>query len=239
VLFSALAGRPLSQRPSLRDGDRAKRLRQTGELLRAFHGAPRALAERPKPYDLAAEVSAVARASEHVEVLLPGAASRIAAVLERACELYDRLEPECPVLAHGDFKLDHVWLAPEGLTLIDLDRCCVADPALDIGKLLADLHWWHLTADHAGLRQAQRDFLDGYAAVASSALVRRARVYEAILLVKIAARRVALFDRRWQPLTEVLLARGENVLADLERECRQRECRSQRARAQRLGRAAA
>jgi thiamine kinase-like enzyme len=233
VLYSALAGRPLSQRLGRRDGNDTKRLRQTGGLLRAFHRAPPALAQQRKPTDLVAEVNAVARATEHIKVLLPGAALRIANILERARELYDLLPLESPVLAHGDFKLDHVWPAPEGLTLIDLDRCCVADPALDIGKLLADLHWWHLTADRAGLRLAQRDFLDGYGALASSGRVSRARVYEAILLVKIAARRVALFDRRWQRLTELLLAHGENVLAELGR-----ECRPQRARAPRLARAA-
>jgi Phosphotransferase enzyme family len=234
VLYPALAGAPLSLRLMRRGGDRAKRLRQAGALLRTLHHAPLALAARQDPHELAAEVRAVARAGEHIYMLQPRAASRIAAILERAQEVHDRLPHERATLVHGDLKLDHLWAAPEGLTLIDLDRCCVADPALDIGKLLADLQWWHLTADRAGLRQAQRDFLDGYVAVASSARVNRARVYEAVLLVKIAARRVALFDRRWHPLTEVLLARGENVLADLER-----ECRAQRARTRRVARAAA
>lgn len=220
VLYPALAGGPLSQRLTRRDGHGAKRLRQAGALLRTLHQAPLALAAQPEPHDLAAEVSAVARASEHIEVLLPGAASRIAAILDRARELYDLLPPESPALAHGDFKLDHLWLAPEALTLIDLDRCCIADPAFDIGKLLADLHWCHLMAPRDRVQQAQRNFLNGYVAATSSPRVRRARVYEAILLVKIAARRVPLFDPRWQTLTEALIARGENVLADLEYECR-------------------
>jgi aminoglycoside phosphotransferase (APT) family kinase protein len=234
VLYPALAGAPLSRRLMRQCGDRAKRLRQAGALLRVLHDAPRALAAHEVPYELAAEVRAVVRASEHIRVLQPEAAPRIAAILERAQVLHDRLPHEPATLVHGDFKLDHLWLAPEGLTLIDHDRCCVADPALDIGKLLADLRWWHLMADRAGLGQARRDFLDGYAADPSSPRLSRARVYEAILLVKIAARRVALFDRRWQPLTEALFARGENVLTDLER-----ECRAQRARPRRLARAAA
>jgi aminoglycoside phosphotransferase (APT) family kinase protein len=217
VLYPALAGGPLSKRLARRDGG-AKRLRQAGALLRTLHRAPLTLADRRDPYQLASEVSAVARASQHIRVLLPGAASRIATILDRAQELHDELPRELPTLAHGDFKLDHLWLAPDGLTLIDPDRCCVADPAFDIGKFLADLHWWHLMADRAGLPQAQRDFLDGYVAVASSPRFLRARAYEAVLLVKIAARRVALFDRRWRPLTEAFITAGERTLAELERE---------------------
>jgi aminoglycoside phosphotransferase (APT) family kinase protein len=220
VLYTALAGGPLSQRLMRRGGHRAKRLRQAGVLLRVLHQAPLALAAQQKPYELAAEVCAVARASEHIHALLPEAASRIAAILERAQELHDRLPNERATLVHGDFKLDHLWLAADGLTLIDLDRCCAADPALDVGKLLADLHWWHLTTDRAGLHQAQRDFLDGYAAVPSSGRLGRARVYEAILLVKIAARRVSLLDRRWHALTKALISRGERILTDLEHDVR-------------------
>jgi aminoglycoside phosphotransferase (APT) family kinase protein len=229
VLYPALAGGPLSKRLARRDADGAERLRQAGALLRTLQRAPLTLADRRDPYQLASEVSAVARASEHVKVLLPGAASRIAAILERAQELHDRLPRERPAFAHGDFKLDHLWLAPDGLTLIDPDRSCVADPAFDIGKFLADLHWWHLMAGRAGLPQAQRDFLDGCGAVASSPRVLRARVYEAVLLVKIAARRVALFDRRWRPLAEALISRAERTLAELERERHpRRTSRSQR-----------
>jgi aminoglycoside phosphotransferase (APT) family kinase protein len=154
----------------------------------------------------------VARASEHVQVLLAGAAPRIAATLERARELNERLPQVRPTLVHGDFKLDHLWFGPDGLTLIDLDKCCLADPALDIGKLLADLHWSDLARGRKGPFDGQEDFLRGYGATPDSPLVRRARLYEAILLVKIAARRVPLFDRRWQPLTERLLDHAEGIL---------------------------
>jgi thiamine kinase-like enzyme len=220
VLYPALSGAPLSERLAHPDGD-SHLLRRAGAFLRTLHRGPLTLADRPDEYELATEISAIARASERIKVLLPGSESRIAAILGRAQELHERLPRDRPAIAHGDFKLDHLWLTRSGLTLIDLDRCCVADPALDVGKFLADLHWWHLIADRTGVREAQREFLDGYVAVPSSPLMRRARVYEAVLLVKIAARRVA-FDRRWRPLTEALIARGEKTLSVLERECRTR-----------------
>jgi hypothetical protein len=222
LLYPALSGAPLS-RYLVRSGDGERHLRQAGALLRALHRAPLALADRPDQYELADEIRAVARASQHIQVLRPRSESRITAILDRARELYDRLPRDRPTVAHGDYKLDHLWSVRGRLTLIDFDRSCIADPALDIGKFLADLHWWHLMADRAGLREAQRAFLGGYAAVPSYSLIRRARVYEAILLVKIAARRVPLFDRGWHPLTEALIARGETTLAALERECRARQ----------------
>jgi aminoglycoside phosphotransferase len=221
LLYPALTGGPLSQRLAC-SGEGAHHLRRAGALLRALHRAPLELADWPEQYELADEISAVARASQHVRVLLPGAEARIAAILDRGRELYDRLPQERPTVAHGDYKLDHVWLTRGGLTLIDLDRFCVADPALDVGKFLADLQWWHLMAGRAVVRDGQRSFLDGYGAAPSSSLVRRARVYEAVLLVKIAARRVPLFDRRWRPLTEALITSGERTLAALDRECRVR-----------------
>jgi aminoglycoside phosphotransferase (APT) family kinase protein len=221
VLYPALCGGPLSQRLARSDAD-SHLLRRAGAVLRTLHRGPLTLADRPNQYELAAEISAIGRASQHIPVLLPEAKPRITALLVKAQELHDRLPQEHPAVAHGDFKLDHLWLGRDGFTLIDLDKCGVADPALDIGKFLADLHWWHLMADRTGVPEAQREFLDGYGAVRSSSRVRRARVYEAVLLVKIAARRATLFDRRWHSLTEDLVARGEKSLAVLERECRAR-----------------
>jgi aminoglycoside phosphotransferase (APT) family kinase protein len=220
VVYPGLAGAPLSRRLRGRGAHRTRQLRRAGALLRTLHRAPSAIAAQQEPHNLAAEVRAVARASEHIRALEAEAAPRIAAILEWAQELHDRLPHEDATLVHGDFKLDHLWLAPEGLTLIDPDRCCLADPALDVGKFLADLQWWQLTSDRAGLREFQGDFLSGYAAASSSPRIRRARVYEAVLLVKIAARRVALFDPRWCALTAELIARSEGTLADLESECR-------------------
>jgi aminoglycoside phosphotransferase (APT) family kinase protein len=221
LFYPALSGAPLSQRLA-RSGNGAHQLRRAGALLRVLHRAPLTLAERCEPHEFAAELAAIGRASVHIRVLLPGAESRIAAILGRAQELHERVPPEHTVVAHGDFKLDHLWLGRGRLTLIDLDRCCVADPAFDIGKFLADLRWVHLVAGRAGVREAQQEFLDGYVAAPSSRQVRRARIYEAVLLVKIAARRVPLFDRRWRALTEALIAEGEKTLAALDPEPRAR-----------------
>ena len=48
---------------------------------------------------------------------------------------------EKPTFTHADFKSDHLLTTPQGLTLIDFDTCTLTNPALGIGKFLADLEW--------------------------------------------------------------------------------------------------
>ena len=69
------------------------------------------------------------------------------ALLDRARELHERLPQEPPTFTHGDFKSDHVWVAPGGPKLIDFDSCRLGDPALDLGKFLADLQMWFTAYD--------------------------------------------------------------------------------------------
>ena len=100
--------------------------------------------------------------------------------------------------------------------LIDFDTSCLADPAYDVGKFLADLQLWHATYDQPGLEQAQERFLLGYAPGAPDGRLLRARLYEAVELVKI-ARRVPLFDHDWVSLTKQAIRRAHAVMNDLER----------------------
>jgi hypothetical protein len=216
VLYPGVIGIPLPAclwRPGA-----AKHLRAAGAGLVALHRAPGPLTSQVKPRDFAAEVAEIGRASAHVPALLPAAGARIARILERALELHARLPLEQPAFAHGDFKADHLWVSPAGLVLLDFDTCCLADPALDVGKFLADLHWWYTARRRPGLERAQDEFLQGYAQAQPErdARLARARLYEAVLLVKLAARRVRLFDTDWAPRTAHLIGCAEAALAALE-----------------------
>ena len=61
---------------------------------------------------------------------------------------------------------------------------------------------------------AQACFLDAYHA--PSERLRRARVYEALFLIKLTAHRVRLFQGDWPQRTARLIGRAEAVLAGLE-----------------------
>jgi hypothetical protein len=212
VIYPKLNGVPLSNLPAARA---AEPLAQAGAVLGALQRAPVDLFDDVRPHSFSGEARAVARASEHVVPLLPGTAAMIAAILERAGEVEGRLETEPSVLAHGDYKCDHIWVAQRNITLIDFNTCSLADPALDVGKFLADLHWWYSGPNQEGLRDAQRHFLAGYGAIPPSRML-RARLYEVLILTKITVRRVRLFDPQWAAKTDRLIRRAEGLLSDLE-----------------------
>jgi aminoglycoside phosphotransferase (APT) family kinase protein len=212
ILYPQIAGTPLSRqlrRPAHRV---AGWMQQIGAALRALHCAPATLSSKLATHDFASEVAAIARASEHVHALLPAAGVAIATILDRARDLHDRLPLEPATFVHGDFKADHLWVTQAGLMLIDFDTCRLADPALDVGKFLADLHWWYAINEQPGLEWTQNQFLTGYAQDTPPARLRRARLYEALVLLKITVRRVRLFDHKWAARTEQFIRRTEIVL---------------------------
>ena len=116
-------------------------------------------------------------------------------------------------LIHGDYKSDHVLVSSAGLALIDVDRAGPGDRALDLAKFLADLHWW-LAPPPLGpapdVAVAQAAFLAGYGEVGRE-LLRRARILEAVLVLRLAARRPGLQNANWATLTEALVSRAERL----------------------------
>ena len=211
VLYPRVTGTPLVWQ--LRHPGRRTEhlLRDTGAALRLVQHMPEGLIEL-KAHSFAAEMRSIASASTHLKALLPSASARVEAILGCAQELHERLPQEPPALAYGDFKADHVWITPQGLTLIDFDTFYRFDPAIDAGKFLADLHWWYDSYGLPGVEQAQAQFLEGYAPGIPPARLLRARLYEVLVLVKITARRVRLFDRDWAPRTERLIDRAAAAL---------------------------
>jgi aminoglycoside phosphotransferase (APT) family kinase protein len=185
-------------------------LRQAGAALAALHRTPTTLVEL-QPHSFAKEIKGIASASEHVHPLLPGTGAQIKQILAAAQALHERLPQEPPAFAYGDCKADHLWVTPAGLTLIDFDTCYLSDPAIDLGKFLADIQWWYDAYGLDGVAAAQEQFLSGYG-TASDGRLQRARLYEALVLTKSTVRRVKLFDHDWAPRTERLIACAGAVL---------------------------
>jgi hypothetical protein len=219
ILYPRVTGAPLSRYPASRAG---RHLEHAGRALRILQGAPVELFERVHPHSFEGELRAIARAGEHVGPLVPGAGAAVERILGRAQGLGERLIGEPPVLAHGDYKADHTWVTRRGLTLIDFNTCSLADPALDVGKFLADLRWWYSRAGEAPIRVAQQRFLDGYGSGGGEARLLRARLFEVLILTKITVRRVRLFDPAWGSQTEALISRAEHLLEELEEASRRR-----------------
>ena len=216
VLYAGLSGAPLSEHLRRPGRGVARCLERAGAALHALHHLPQAVAGPLQPHDFTAEAWKAARASDYIPALLPSVGAAIDALLDRTREVHERLPQEPPTFAHRDLKSEHVWLTPGQLTLIDFDRCCLADPALDVGKFFADLQCWYAAYDQSGLEQAQERFLAGYAPGAPEERLIRARLYEALELVRMSVPRVPLFDHDWASRTVRLIARAQTVMNDLE-----------------------
>ena len=219
VLYRQILGESLSQhlRDQSNSSESAGRILKTvGQSLRTLHGMPRDFVGPQRLHDLKAEIKQINRSCEHLPTLLPPVGKAIKTILARAIELDERLPREQPTFAHGDFISEHIWVTSMGLTLIDFDNCVLADPALDIGKFLADLQLLYAKHHLGNVAMAQEEFLSGYRTGMPVERLLRARLFEAIKLAKMAARRVYVFEHEWASRTARLVARAQALMADLE-----------------------
>jgi hypothetical protein len=210
VLYPRVVGTPLSELLRQPGSTTDTYVHAAGAAIRALHRTPESLIAL-QPHSFAKELKGIVSASEHVRPLLPATSAAIASLIERAGVLHEQLPQEPPAFAYGDFKADHLWITPAGMTLIDFDTSYLSDPAIDLGKFLADLQWWYDGYGLAGVAAAQEQFLAGYGPTTPGRLA-RARLYEALVLTKSTVRRVKLFDHDWAPRTERLIGRATAVL---------------------------
>jgi thiamine kinase-like enzyme len=217
ILYPHAPGIPLSHQLDRSGRWLADQLKIIGRSLAALHNGPESLQSGLKENTFANEAKVVKRASEHIQVLLPETYDKILFILEKLQKHYADLPQEKPTFTHSDFKADHLLSTPQGLTLIDLDTCTLTDPALDIGKFLADLEWWFTQKGISGVEEAQAELLKGYvgdkstdSAVADR--LRRAKLFHILILMKIVARRVPIFKKEWATMTSQMIDRASQVL---------------------------
>jgi hypothetical protein len=113
------------------------------------------------------------------------------------------LQPDAYRPAHGGFKASQLLFRSGLVFVVDLDGFCLADPALDIGYFLAYLRpsglWYHRPGMRRWFEGSAATFVNAYrqalreggiGEAAAEGILGRARLYEAAILFKIAARRV-------------------------------------------------
>ena len=210
LVYQGTAGAPLSQRLKAGRADDIERMQSVGQWLRAVHSVPAAAAPQLRERDLESHLRAVYRAGEAMRGLAPQLWGVAQDILENGARQLDRLDQEDMTLVHGDIKADHLLAGRDGVTVLDTDRCARADPALDIGKLIADLRWWAWATRRSQFEPAEAALLAGYGPDGSR--LARARLYAALWLVKIAARRVSVAWRDWARGTAEVLALADVLL---------------------------
>lgn len=214
MLYPWVRGFPLAQLLSSGERTVATALWQAGAALQLLHCAPASVTQGLPQITLAAEARSLPRTCEHIQCFLPAVGQTVQRLCAEIQESYTALPQEAPTFVHGDWKADHLLLAPDPmapLTLIDFDACTLADPALDIGKFLADLAWWYPTGQQAALAQAQNAFLAGYNLGADHPRLQRAQLWAALIGVKMTAHRAPLFDRNWAKTTTTLINQYAHV----------------------------
>jgi aminoglycoside phosphotransferase (APT) family kinase protein len=215
LIYPRIPGDPLSGLLDRSPRWLAGHLARVGQALHRLHSGPPSLAEELKENPFEKEVKAIRRACEHIQVLQPETGAAILRLLDQAQAVHARLPQEPATFTHSDFKADHLLVDGQAMTLIDFDTCAIADPALDLGKFLADLQWWFAQRRLSGVEQAQQAFLSGYPCDPSADRMSRARLYETLVLVKITARRVKLYGRDWAGETRDLIAKAQERMRSL------------------------
>ena len=201
----ALVTRAVPGRPTAAgDAD----LEAIGSLLHLIHGG---VPPSEPAATLAGEIAAVERAAQHVDALLPLTGAALRRTLTAALDAGDRTGPETPALLHGDFKLDHLLWDGDAVTVIDLDRARRGEPALDLGKMLADLRWRRAQGGHAGGTDAVERLMRGYGPIGPHGRA-RAGLYEAVFLLKAAARRAPLLDPGWEGVMAATVREAEELV---------------------------
>ncbi|WP_162253904.1 phosphotransferase family protein [Phycicoccus sp. Soil748] len=208
-LWALAPGSLLSRGLARRSPESTAQVSLLGQALRLLHDdtataehlqACGALLSSP---DVAAEVAATRRAAQHVSVLLPAVGQLVDALLSAVATALTSAPPGTPTLVHGDLKADNV-LTGDVLRVLDLDRAGLGDPAADLAKLVADLHWWcpGRLGGAAGLLTA---FRDGYGPGAEDRWSRAAALVP-LYQLRFAARRCVLHERDWSARVEAQVA---------------------------------
>ncbi|HSL47213.1 MAG TPA: phosphotransferase [Anaerolineales bacterium] len=217
ILYPHAPGVPLSHQLDRSPRWLASQLKIIGRALVTMHNGPEALQAGLKENTFVNEAKVVKRASEHIQVLLPETYETILNILDTLQKLYADFPQEKPTFTHSDFKADHLLSTPQGLTLIDLDTCTLTDPALDLGKFLADLEWWFELKGISGVEEAHAELIKGYQGDSAgdpilAARLRRAKLFHVLILVKIVARRVPIYKKDWGIRTAYMVERASQRL---------------------------
>jgi len=96
--------------------------------------------------------------------------------------------------------------------VIDLDRARLGEPALDLGKMLADVRWRRAQAGLARDGDTGDRLLHGYGPIGAHGRA-RAGLYEAVFLLKAAARRAPLLDPGWEEVMAATVGEAQGLVA--------------------------
>ncbi|MBI4312076.1 MAG: aminoglycoside phosphotransferase family protein [Chloroflexi bacterium] len=136
------------------------------------------------------ELAHVRQRSRRLPVVVPRLGRQAGAILNQIEPLVGALSPVAPALLHGDYKPGQLVVNGGQVAVIDVDRVCVGDPAVDVGNFMAALQEMTLRTGSGQLQGMEEHFLTEYMAhTGDQGLELRARVAQCIALVRLALSR--------------------------------------------------
>lgn len=145
-------------REALRNG-----LRRAARWLGVLHSSPLQLGRREDvlygAFRLTRRVTEAALVRPDLEGVLRRATEKLAARGEAVGG------PRTRVPTHGRYHPKHVFLAPQCVTVVNLDRAALADPMKDVGEFIHRIRWDGARAGQSSeaLEESAESFLSEYA----------------------------------------------------------------------------
>ena len=124
----------------LRDWDRFKGgLVEAARWLAALHRWPHAVGPVAEVAD---DFSRLERLEGRAAACRPNEADLFTAASDELRRRYELIgKSRIQVQTHGRYHIDHVFLAPGCVTVVDLDRAAVSEPERDVGEFLHRVRW--------------------------------------------------------------------------------------------------
>lgn len=142
---------------------------------------------------LTSELERIRTRVDRLQLVVPLLARRMNALLDRIVSAARETGSGPRSLVHGDFKPSQLLMDKTRVAVVDFDRVCLGDPALDVGNFMAQFRKEARLTGRDALRELARPFFDEYRRHApADGLAERARLYEALALVRMADRRFRL-----------------------------------------------
>ncbi len=166
VFIEYLPGNNLKQ--TLLELEIERMMPRVGELLAVFHSADKRVRKR---VSYSSELRENREAMRDIAQVLPHFRPRLRdlfAALEKM-----RWASICPpVLLHGTYRLNHIFVRNDELVLLDLDSLRFGDPAYDLANFLTSLYYLEAQERIAPelRREIARGFLAGYARASRAAV---------------------------------------------------------------------
>lgn len=199
ILTPALPGVPLHE--LLGSGEGLEHACAVGRALGALHAAAR----RPElgPYGPREETRVLKEWIDAVALHAPTLEGPVRGAAERVLDQLERVPPGEMAPAHRDFHDGQVLIDGRGVSLLDFDTLCLAEPALDLANMLV----------HFELRALQRLCRPAWAEAASAAVREgygacpdeRVRLYADATRLRLAC--VYAFRPHWGAVVPALICR--------------------------------